>query len=1031
MERKLTVEMGFSPTGLESGVGKAISKLQELGSFAIQFGDKFTSAIAGATSSASASISRFATQSNASLTSFYEKQDASRKIFSAGWGRLADDVAKAGKRLTVGLTLPLTLLGGQILQSYAEIDSLNRGLVSVMGSASLAGNEFKALRSVSALPGLGLQEAVAGSVRLQAVGFSADNARKALLQFGNAIALTGGGKSELNSVTVQLGQLAAKGKVLSQDLRPIIEAAPSIAPALLKIFKSVDPEIISEKLKIAGKDSTYFINLLTSELSKLPRIIGGPKNALENLSDSLTIAKYNFGQAADKAIDLTGKINSLGDFITSLSNDFSNLTPQTQGAILVVTSLVAAIGPLTLGLGTVVKLLPTIATGFGALFSPITAVVAVLAAVGVATYSIIKFNLAVVSSYSSARLLSEAHTSLAQSIGAETGRLSALLAVARDEKHSKLDRKKAIADINAISPEYLGNISLETINTKNATQAIREYTKSLTLKSQADYYAAKLSESAAKLTKEKQTPLEDRTTALDGFAARASSIGAYFGYYEESEKKLRKKQSELSSQAISDAQKEYDFNKRNLDVAIEQQVKLTKGKTTPTAIDFVSIGGQSSIAKLKDDVKAAKEAVESFRSDNPNKAVPTELLDRYKILSSRLEDATSDTKKHTAAVKESSSALEILQRVSENTAKKIQDQRALKGFVSAEDVHLLERTDAQIARITGSLEKLDKAQSIKPKVDFFTAEGSEKFRDIAGLVVAPLQRLPGLAARFNDVLKYRTIDQYTESIEKLKSSISKDLFSWLAIPRSTMDSLAEYIALLNKNSRATNEKTGLAEIRADNLAGGTMPNVVAVQSMIDQVRAGKDAINLSVQELAAAMSTGKATLAQGGVELLSGIGSAIGQGQNPLKAALKTILDILGNYIIQLGTALLLSSAALLAAAPLTFGITLAPGLGQQVAGGLLIAGGAAVKAIPFADGGTVEKPTYSLTGEYVGASRNPEFIAPASKAGGIIAQSLVKMGAVGGGGNFSVEKVISGSELRLIIRRSEAADIALGGGLS
>jgi hypothetical protein len=42
------------------------------------------------------------------------------------------------------------------------------------------------------LPGLGFEEAVKGSIRLQAVGFSADEARKTLETFGTAIAATGG-----------------------------------------------------------------------------------------------------------------------------------------------------------------------------------------------------------------------------------------------------------------------------------------------------------------------------------------------------------------------------------------------------------------------------------------------------------------------------------------------------------------------------------------------------------------------------------------------------------------------------------------------------------------------------------------------------------------------------------------------------------------------------------------------------------------------------------------------------------------------
>ena len=57
-----------------------------------------------------------------------------------------------------------------------------------------------------------------------------------------------------------------------------------------------------------------------------------------------------------------------------------------------------------------------------------------------------------------------------------------LLAVAKDESISKAQRLEAIKKLNEISPEYLGNINLETINTLEAKDAIDKYVNSLKLK---------------------------------------------------------------------------------------------------------------------------------------------------------------------------------------------------------------------------------------------------------------------------------------------------------------------------------------------------------------------------------------------------------------------------------------------------------------------------------------------------------------------------------------------------------------------
>ena len=51
--------------------------------------------------------------------------------------------------------------------------------------------------------------------------------------------------------------------------------------------------------------------------------------------------------------------------------------------------------------------------------------------------------------------------------------------VAKNETLSKQDRLDAIKKINAISPEYLGNITLEEINTNKTTEAIEDYIEAL------------------------------------------------------------------------------------------------------------------------------------------------------------------------------------------------------------------------------------------------------------------------------------------------------------------------------------------------------------------------------------------------------------------------------------------------------------------------------------------------------------------------------------------------------------------------
>ncbi|MBK6905560.1 MAG: hypothetical protein IPH04_22850 [Saprospirales bacterium] len=112
-----------------------------------------------------------------------------------------------GSDLTQSLSLPLAGVSAGALTAFAGMERLEKGLTAVMGSSEAAAVELEKLKKSAQLPGLGFEEAVKGSIRLQAVGFSADEARKTLETFGTAIAATGGNAQNLDSVQYQLTQM--------------------------------------------------------------------------------------------------------------------------------------------------------------------------------------------------------------------------------------------------------------------------------------------------------------------------------------------------------------------------------------------------------------------------------------------------------------------------------------------------------------------------------------------------------------------------------------------------------------------------------------------------------------------------------------------------------------------------------------------------------------------------------------------------------------------------------------------------------
>lgn len=88
---------------------------------------------------------------------------------------------------------------------------------------------------------------------------------------------------------------------------------------------------------------------------------------------------------------------------------------------------------------------------------------------------------------------------------AETTELLRLVAIARDETASKETRLAAIKAINEISPEYLGHITQETINTEDVNKQIERYIELLIQKAQVQA----LEETIVQVYKDQATALQD------------------------------------------------------------------------------------------------------------------------------------------------------------------------------------------------------------------------------------------------------------------------------------------------------------------------------------------------------------------------------------------------------------------------------------------------------------------------------------------------------------------------------------------
>jgi tape measure domain-containing protein len=410
---------------------------------------------------ASGAVGAFAGTMNVKLASSFKEADFYTKNFEKGIGRLANSLKSAGQGMTVGLTLPLIFLGKSASDAYAEFDALRRALATVEPTSQALASKLKELREVAKLPGIGFQEAIQGEVRLRSVGISANLSIRILKEFANAVAMTGGGKAQLNEITVQLGQMAAKGKVLAQDLRPIIEAAPAVATALKNMFGTVSSEAISEQLEKTGKSSTDMITMLLTEMEKAPRVTGGWKNSLENLSDTLFVARAELFEVADKVFNLGEKIATVSASVESFVEGFKNLPEPVQKVILGMTALVAILGPASYGLGLLANGITLAVTAAGLATLGVGALVIAVGALAFATLSSIaateKFN-------KITQDLTKTKQDASRETDKEASKIQNLISVIQKGETRTVAFKNAKQELLKINPEYKAALTGETVD---------------------------------------------------------------------------------------------------------------------------------------------------------------------------------------------------------------------------------------------------------------------------------------------------------------------------------------------------------------------------------------------------------------------------------------------------------------------------------------------------------------------------------------------------------------------------------------
>ena len=187
--------------------------------------------------------------------------------------------------------------------------------------------------------------------------------------------------------------------------------------------------------------------------------------------------------------------------------------------------------------------------------------------------------------------LNDAFVEAEKSIVSQKNELDQLMKTARDETLSKEKRLEAIRKLNEISPEYLGFLNLENINTKEATDAVKKYTEQLLKMSRIKSLTAKMDKIGEQIIDKENESLGENLGWVD---KAANKISNFFGGKDvvnldkDEEVQYQKWLKAVGKKRADELKKEYAhvYEKRR------QDVQGLKDQLNPLADEIAKIQGE-------------------------------------------------------------------------------------------------------------------------------------------------------------------------------------------------------------------------------------------------------------------------------------------------------------------------------------------------------------------------------------------------------------------------------------------------------
>ena len=267
---------------------------------------------------------------------------------------LTNKFSSFGKKMTVGVTLPLTALATAGVKYNATMESYLANLTTLLG-----GNQQEAQKLLDTLKEMAnttpyeATDLVKATQKMMAFGISADDSLKYLNMLGD-VAM--GDANKMDSLTLAFSQISASGRASMEDINQMIDQG--FNPLTIIAQKTGESMGDLRDRVSAGKVSFEEIaSAFETATSKGGTFYQSMDKASQTTEGKISTLKDGFNTALGSMTEsLLPFVTEAVEGLTKVADWFSNLDESGKRTVLMLSGIALAIGPVSSAIGGLIKI---------------------------------------------------------------------------------------------------------------------------------------------------------------------------------------------------------------------------------------------------------------------------------------------------------------------------------------------------------------------------------------------------------------------------------------------------------------------------------------------------------------------------------------------------------------------------------------------------------------------------------------------------------------------------------------------------